>query len=534
MPVLAQSASYQDVAAAWWISPRRQFVRSQQVLLYHRMYEQLRTASVLDLQEFLLGEGRSKRSRGRAGSSAAQPGQAGTTALQAGPLNQAQQPSEQGTASLSVPWPLPEPSPCSSINMMDSSGHGAADLERQQTAEDDQGVAIEASAANGVPQYDGGSAAGTLSDVGAGTESARKSYLDPQLPLGEELQQQCSEQLPDHPLTARWHEMQQVRRVQLEQQQLRQRHQQELALSLPWPLAPGVQASPLTGAATPTAPGTGSESLPHIAEEQSGLPATALASAVQLTPHASSAAEQTGFQAVYTRPDDGPDAGSPSGPWTLEALIYHLHSAVLPTLPPAASGSDEGPGHLVRYWYHGKPSNSSSTSSSAPTAAAAAQVGTGTGAAVGAGVGGGGGAVPAAATGSSSHGGDGGNQGAGFLSPDVEVRHAEWSAWLDYTFERVMAVLAGHQEPTGVEREENWKCRFCKFRAPAASSSRRSTATSKTSGTVGAKRQAEGQDARGAGQGATAQGQVYGEARLQGQQQPDKADLLVCTWPAAR
>lgn len=498
------------------------------------MYEQLRTASVSDLREFLLGEGRSKRSRSSAGSSAAQPGQAGSTALQAGALNQAQQPSEQGTASLSVPWPLPEPSPCSSIDMMDSSGHGAADLERQQTAEADQGGAIEASAANGVLTSDGGSAAGTLPDVGAGTESARKSYLDPQLPLGEELQQQCSEQLPDHPLTARWHEMQQVRRVQLEQQQQRQQHQQELALSLPWPLAPGVQASPLTGAATPTAPGAGSESLPHIAEEQDGLRATALAAAAQLTPHASSAAEQTGFQAVYTRPDDGPDAGSPSGPWTLEALIQHLHSAVLPTLPPAAPGSDEGPGHLVRYWYHGKPSNSSSTSSSAPTAAAAAQVGTDTGAAAGAGAGGVGGAERAAAAGSSSHGGDGGNPGAGFLSPDVEVRHAEWSAWLDYTFERVMAVLAGRQEPTGVEREENWKCRFCKFRAPAASSSRRSTAASKTSGTVGAKRQAEGQDAPGAGQGATAQGQVYGEARLQGQQQPDRADMLVCTWPAAR
>ena len=109
--------------------------------------------------------------------------------------------------------------------------------------------------------------------------------------------------------------------------------------------------------------------------------------------------------------------------WTLRALISHLHSFILPRLPPPAPGLHHGPGHHVRYYYQGKKNE--------------------------------------AVEGSPLEGG-------GFLSPDIEIRYEEWQPWLDATWERLIEVLSGREKGTGVEFSEDvWKCTFCKFKQGA-------------------------------------------------------------------
>ena len=49
----------------------------------------------------------------------------------------------------------------------------------------------------------------------------------------------------------------------------------------------------------------------------------------------------------------------------------------------------------------------------------------------------------------------------------MQVRHEEWSSWLDYKIGELIDVLAGRASGHGVEEGEQWKCRYCAFRPSA-------------------------------------------------------------------
>lgn len=49
----------------------------------------------------------------------------------------------------------------------------------------------------------------------------------------------------------------------------------------------------------------------------------------------------------------------------------------------------------------------------------------------------------------------------------TQVRHEEWSSWLDYKIGELIDVLAGKASGRGVEEGEQWKCRYCAFRPSA-------------------------------------------------------------------
>ena len=110
--------------------------------------------------------------------------------------------------------------------------------------------------------------------------------------------------------------------------------------------------------------------------------------------------------------------------WTVTALIHHLHSAILPLLPPAAPGHPDGPAHLVKYFYRGLPASSATMSGSRPSGrregdpksasspAASESVGTQNGCEF----------LPKGGTSGGINGTIGfGGVGSGFLKPDVEV-----------------------------------------------------------------------------------------------------------------
>ena len=126
----------------------------------------------------------------------------------------------------------------------------------------------------------------------------------------------------------------------------------------------------------------------------------------------------------------GADGGATAG-WTLSALISHLHSSLLPVLPPAIPGNEPtGPAHLVRYYYRGRREGMATLG-------------------ITDGVG-------------QQRGEDLSN--GGFLEP-VELRFAEWKAWFDDTVRRGIDVLSGRAHGCGVKSTDGvWKCNFCEFK----------------------------------------------------------------------
>ena len=201
--------------------------------------------------------------------------------------------------------------------------------------------------------------------------------LDGAARLGEALQQQCFLVLPDHPLSA-------GRGLQGERGIMAS--------------APASGSGEDTGgrgrvAADPGVGSGGSASLgSHVGSGKSVHdPIDLLQDDIPLSP-----------PILPVPPVPLPEASPSPAHWTLSALIEHLHGAVLPSLPPAAPGSPDGPAHLVRYYYRGIPG-----SASAPAALdAAAEAGEG----------------GAGGCGLVGYGGAPGASAGGFLKPDTEVR----------------------------------------------------------------------------------------------------------------
>ena len=362
---------------------------TSQVLLYHRIYEAFRSSSLADLREFLLGGGRGRGWQrgggGGGGGSGGQQRNGGGGGRQHGPRGGGgawQQPSApelyeglDGAGVSAGPPSSPVLVPASGLAAVPGSGAEA-------------GTSPFGAAASGLAAVPGSTDAGPSPSVGvsptgkaAGSKggpayivSGRSTGvengggLNGGARLGEALQQQCFSVLPDHSLSDG------------------QRFQGERGI---------MAAAQASGSARGGGTGSivGSASLgSHMGSGGSVHdPIDLLQDDIPLSP-----------PILSVLPVPLPEASPSPAHWTLSALIEHLHGAVLPSLPPAAPGSPDGPAHLVRYYYRGI--------ASAPAALDAA-------AAAAAGEGGGG-------AGSSGLTDNGGAVG-GFLKPDTEVQYEE-------------------------------------------------------------------------------------------------------------
>ncbi len=153
-------------------------------------------------------------------------------------------------------------------------------------------------------------------------EDLRRFFLtagvDGDADLGAAMQEACSLQLPEHPLSTLW-KQQQGRSVSSEPPQP---ERSDIDLSVSPAIAKKYAVPSEDLVSDPAAAVPGPQAAECLREERSPEPGS---------------------------PGSSPSRPSPSpSAWTLSALIAHLHCSVLPALPPAATGLCGGPAHLVR------------------------------------------------------------------------------------------------------------------------------------------------------------------------------------------